>query len=158
MKPLEQFVEDVSKYVSAAFDKHGFMTPVYFFIDRAGRQGMFPSPPVGDPDFAALIVRKLLADLDVVRVALADEAWTAEIRTTDPEEVKRLYMQGARCQPNRQEVLMIQAEDAIEGELTAHRIITRKDGKPVLGELKIEKYSRSEGRVVGLLPARGKPN
>jgi hypothetical protein len=62
---------------------------------------------------------------------------------------------GIADDPRRIEIVTFNAEDA-EGMIVARRPIIRHKGRPHLGELHTEIFTSAEGRMVGLLPARGR--
>jgi hypothetical protein len=70
----------------------------------------------------------------------------------------RINRYGVRNHPDRIEAVAISGEDCECGMRTAHRKIIRpKHGKPYLGPLEMTpRCDRSEGRMVGLLPVKGK--
>jgi hypothetical protein len=150
-------LEDLMRFVSAACD--GFMarfkrvTPMYHIVTRAGFHLIIDSIP-GDKDEAVAKMRFLLKAADAVAYVFCDEAWIAQY---EPNEVKGLVPDVLpHDRPNREEIVLIQAESEREGELTGSRKIIRdKDGTPTLGPLKIDRFDQSAGRMVGMLPRRG---
>jgi hypothetical protein len=148
---LREFLTAAATSISRAFEQFGRVHPTYFMIAEDGRPAMFLAPP-GDWDTSVSIARLQLKTAGATRVVFADVGWQALCR--GKEEIAR----GAWNHPNRVEVLIFQGEDSQEGELTGRRVITRVGNNVSLGPLEIERFARSEGRMIGLLPSRGKAN
>jgi hypothetical protein len=108
-------------------------------------------------------MRAIAAELELVRCAYVDEAWTATLRTDTPErdllaktQIAIMNRIGVKVHPDRREAVIIGAEDYITGMMMGIRYILRPEhGKPSLSPLTIEPFNKSEGRFVGLLPPRG---
>jgi hypothetical protein len=156
MTTLRQFVEQVAQNVSRIFEKQGQVLPMYHIIDAEGRDFVMLAPPLPDKDMAVAVARALLAEMGATRVAYIDEGWAldSKLSTADIQEV---YRSGVSISehPDRIEVILINAEDAIEGAAFAMRKIIRQGDSAVLGELEISEGGKSEGRMVGLLPTPG---
>ena len=150
-------LEDLMRMLSRACDdfmaKFERVAPMYHIVCRSGFHLILDSMP-DDKDETVAKVRFLLKAADAVAYAFCDEAWIAEY---GPDEVKDMVPDVLpRDRPNREEIVLIQAESEREGERTGSRKIIRdKDGKPTLGPLDIQRYDQSVGRMVGLLPQRG---
>jgi hypothetical protein len=152
--PLDKLVRLLSAACDGFMQHFARVTPMYHIVCRPGFHLILDSIS-GDKDESVAKVRLLLKVTDAVAYAFCDEAWIAEYQ---PDEVKGDMMPDVPPQdrPNREEIVLIQAESEREGELTGRRKIIRdKNGKPTLGPLEIERYDESRGRMVGMLPRRG---
>jgi hypothetical protein len=70
------------------------------------------------------------------------------------ELIKYAREKGLAGHPDRVEIVVFSAEDENEGQLAAHRLIIRGNGKPTLGPLLFMDETMSSSRLVGLLPRR----
>jgi hypothetical protein len=153
---LRQFVERAGKQASKMFEKQGRLFPMYHAVDGAGNEHVFPAPP-GTKDQSVAITRVLLKSMDAQRVAFIDEAWFLDSREGDTEiDIAKIDREGVARQPGRREAIMISAEDQDEGLLMYQREIIRHGDRVVLGAATIERFDHSEGRMIGLLPPRGR--
>jgi len=155
---LQTFIERVANSAAREFAKHdAFGCMLYHAVKPDGEEVIFPLPP-GDKDRSAALARQVLKSIDAVRVAMICEAWMLDARMPDVPsfDIAKIEREGVACQPGRIEVLLISGEDQAEGSLMARREIIRHDGRVMLGKLEfIEQGSHSEGRMVGMLPAKG---
>jgi len=151
---LEKLMHMLSRACDDFMANFARVTPMYHIICRQGFHLIVDAPP-GDKDEIVAKVRVLLKVCDAVAYAFCDEAWFAQYR---PDEVTPGMAPDVlpHDRPNREEIVLIQAESEREGERTGSRKIIRdKDGKPTLGPLDIQRFDQSIGRMVGLLPQRG---
>lgn len=151
---LREFIEDASAGVERIFEATGRILPFYHFVSPRVGEVAVPAPPCDSKDEAVAVMRAVLAEAKATRVLFVDEAWTV-VRQGTRADLDQLQNEAPpRLQPDRNEVVVFQAEDAVEGELTAYRDIVREDGKrPRLGPLVIKgRAVYSTGRMVGLLP------
>jgi hypothetical protein len=154
---LRAMIDLVSEAAERRFKECGYVAPVWYAITADGEQ-LAMTPPTPDKDFNAVLIRAAFEAADVVRYVFIDEAWTLSkpIGDLDLEKVER---EGLSKHPDRVEVVLITGEDIDAGQIMGHRAIIRpKGGKPHLGPLVMDNYTRSEGRMVGLLPAHGARN
>jgi hypothetical protein len=149
---LEKLMRQVSEACDDFMSRNGCVRPMYHIVCREGFHLIVD--PIGDKDEIAQKIRALLKVADAVAYAFCDEAWIASYKDDEVKEGRPNVMPKDR--PNREEVVLIQAESEREGELTGIRKIIRKDDKPTLGPLEIERWTNSAGRLVGMLPKRGK--
>jgi hypothetical protein len=156
---LRALIENASLNVGAEFDRRGCTYATWRAIRRDGSDLLLRPPPNMDKDDVAGIIRAVFAEEDVLRYVFFDEAWTA-ICATEEEAEQTAASGGAASHPNRCEVVMFSGEDADTGMfLAAHREIMRPPvGKPFLGPLTWidDSFSGTGGRLVGMLPRRGR--
>jgi hypothetical protein len=157
MSTLEEFLQKVNLVAESEFYEEGCCTPTYVVITPDGMI-MMPMPDVGDKDFALFLVRKALAKFKAIAYVFYDEAWVLQA----PEGMNREDMPtDLRNHPDRKEILHLAAEDYQSGFIIATRAIIREEEKPAkLGPLEMEtsKFAQYEGRMIGLLPPRGRKN
>jgi hypothetical protein len=155
----EQQLRDLIAFASDFSERHfaakGVIHPMWHAFTSSGEQ-FIEAPPFDDKDLAAAMIRALFDLRDVVRYVFIDEAWTVERPITD-DEYRTVQRIGLSNFPGRSEIVMFSGEDReYGGMITAKRSIIRPKGKPYLGPLVWdERYTHSEGRMVGMLPARG---
>jgi hypothetical protein len=169
--PLDALIRRVSRMAEQHFNDHGDIDPMWLVENAAGEQHMIVSPVIAPSPLAAAEtkdriadeMRKHFAEHDIVRYAVAMEAWAVH----DPESKQAPTTEQAALEyaamgytlknhPDRREIVMFEAEDGTE-LLTAMRDIIRPaNGKPYLGKLgPIERYDGvMMGRWAGLLPSK----
>jgi hypothetical protein len=152
---LREFIELASTMAEKLFRKYGCLAPIWHYIDRNGEHHVMPAPDY-DKNMSAAIMRALFELHGATRCVFIDEAWILDHKG-EPDLDKLLRIAGAqevKDHPARQEVIMLSAEDQIEGQLMARRVIERPpDSKPRLGPLIIDSpEGRMEGRFIGMLP------
>jgi hypothetical protein len=157
---LEQFVERASKRIEKIFYRSGQVLPLYHAVRRNGEIMIMPAPHP-DKDTAIAMVRALFELEDVVRYVFINEAWTFESgrESAAMQQAIDLAKQGRLSEhPDRKEIVVFLAEDEAGGMLSASREIIRNGGgKAQLGPLTFQREgSQAEGRMVGLLPRKGK--
>jgi len=153
-----------SDFCAKRFAKTGEIAPMWHAVTSGGEHLYEPHPRASDKDTAMALIRAWFEIRDVVRYVYMGEAWTVERVLTDAE-VAAMDRDGVASNPDAIEVVMFQAEDSDFGMLTAHRKIIRPRGvKAYLAPLQMldelphvprGAAIQSEGRMVGLLPARG---
>jgi len=156
MSDLHQFLTRVSMLVEQEFQEEGTLEPTYVVVTQTGVV-MVPMPTHVNKDFGVFLIRKLFEDLKPLAYVFYDEAWTIDM----PADTKRDEMPGDLSNhPDRKEIVHLAAEDYVSGYILASRTITRVAGKPVeLGPLEIaNEHTILEGRMVGLLPPKGRMN
>lgn len=153
-KMLREMITSASQTCEETFAEEHEIRPMFHAFTADGNY-LVLSPPFEDKDHEIMMVREMFKMQDVVRYVFMVEAWTLsrplsakEIETTD----------SIHDHPERVEIVMIQAEDYEAGEIHARRPIIRPaNAKPYLGPLEIiGRLERAHGRMVGLLPVRGK--
>jgi hypothetical protein len=149
---LEQLMRQISAACDGFMDKNGCISPMYHIICRAGFHLVIDAP-LRDKDETVAKVRALLKAADAVAYAFCDEAWIAEYKNDEVKDGKLDVMPKDRA--NREEIVLIQGESEREGEMTGTRKIIQQGKKRTLGPLELERWTGSEGRMVGLLPRRG---
>lgn len=150
-------IEMVSPSLDGLFEKQGAIFRMYHAL-AGDKIYIMPAPP-GDKDQSTAAVREIFARLGVTRFVVVDEAWIADLKAQTPEEVEQFKRHGVASHPNRQEIVLLQAEDE-NGMAMAHRDIIRPArGKATLGPLRFisdeHKGGHWEGRMIGMLPQRG---
>jgi hypothetical protein len=169
--PLDALIRRVSRLAEKRFNEHGDIDPMWLTENARGEQQMIITPVIADSPLAAADVkdriaaemRKHFAENDVVRYAVAMEAWTLtdaerkQVPTTEQAALEYAAMgYTLKNHPDRREIVCIEADDGTE-VLTAERDIIRPaHGKPCLGKLgPIERYDQLTSRWTGLLPSKG---
>ena len=157
MSTLRQFVERTSDTIEKVFRRIGMIRPMFHVVQRDGNEFVIPGDLSDNKDLTVAMARAAFKMCDAVRYLFVDEAWTVMVTGPDADRLlEEVVRSGASNHPQRQEIIMISAEDEAEGQLLARRTIIRPKGaKPYLGPLVIDTETRqSEGRFVGLLPQR----
>jgi hypothetical protein len=157
---LRDFIAHASKSIDRIFFVNGIVRPMWHAVTRGGEELIFP-PPSPDKDTAVIMVRVLFELRDVVRYVFIDEAWIVAAFGKDatPEKlaaVRQAAITGAASSPHREEVVMLAADDAVEGSLMARRKIIRPAvGRAKLGPLEYDpRGGQIAGRFVGLVPRK----
>jgi len=158
---LRVMIEIASTFAERAFEFEGGVAPIWHAVTARGEHHVIPALPT-DKNSAAVLMRAFFELHDVVRCLFIDEAWTVEAKTQEERERVRAWVAehgGIAGYPDRIEVVSMMCEDADAGQMTASRRIIRKRGhKPRLGPLVIHDMTgaQSEGRLVGMVPQRGR--
>jgi hypothetical protein len=158
-KQLNALFERASTFAEAAMKHRGEVAPIWHMITSKGEELVELTPQIDDRDTAMMIMRTLMELMDVVRYVHFTEAWMLDARNRPihDDEMARIHREGVRNHPDRIEIVQITGEDCECGQRMAHRKIVRpKNGKPYLGPLEIAPRGQSEGRMVGMLPVRGR--
>lgn len=144
-------IEQSCRAASSVFLATGEFNLLFHF-GKAGDEQVVMPPPGADKDEAAAAIRELLASYGAQWVVVVTEAWRAFIRVGEP------LPPTLEHRPGRREVLYYQLEDHEAGALSAEQEIIREPGKMVrLAELTfVETPLASSGRLVGLLPTKGR--
>ncbi len=152
---LREMIEGLSRSTEQLFELRGHVTPHWIYTNRDGAMSFVAAPPTNKDD-AATIMRALFELEGATRCVFIDEAWQVTARGEGAQAAVTAAANRGSLEhyPGRKEVVIFQAEDTAEGEFTAHRDIIREPGKkPRLGPLVIEeRWTQSEGRLVGMLP------
>lgn len=151
---LREFVEMADRVTCAAFENScGELHALYLVVDGDGVRSVIPAPPL-PKSIAVDLVRTALREMGATRVVLIDEAW----QLSGGPEIQELVDETGSIEnaPGRVEIVLYAAEDEREGFLSASRQILREDGVARLGPLVFVEGGRAEGRMVGLLPSKGR--
>ena len=159
MRKAQQLIELASPWAAAQFRKHGGLSPMYHGLCANDDHVIIPVVPEGSKDAWVAVVRAAFAEHDVVSYVFICEAWLREATNAEADRLHDKWLKsGIANDPKRIEVVLLNAEDA-EGMVLARRPIIRHRGRPHLGDLKVLSSGSDgcmfEGRMVGLLPARG---
>ena len=159
MQTLREFLEQCSSAAEKVFDRNGVLLPMYHILAQDGHELLLPPPPGLSKNEGIALVKLLFRQMRPQRYLFCDEAWTINAGNAEAAaQIDEYLKQGGlvKNHPKRQEIVLFQAEDRAEGELTAWRSIIRRRGrKPRLGPLSLDWYTSREGRMVGLLPREG---
>jgi hypothetical protein len=163
-KELRRMLDYASEFCDRQFAKKGEIAPMWHAITSSGETIIEPHPTYLGKDKAAAMIRSFFDLRDVVRYVYIGEAWTLN-RMIKPEEQEEIFRNGLSEHPDRVEVVQIQGEDHVYGQIIASREIFRpRVGKPYLGPVQMVNdlpfiprgaAVTSEGRMVGMLPVRG---
>jgi hypothetical protein len=151
-----EMIETASQAVERLFARRGELAPVYFVEHNGGRLDIVPAPPCSK-DEAVALMRAYFAIHNVTRYVFVDEAWRVTIpRSPDAAATESFCREhGVSAHPDRVEMILFVAEDEL-GIINAYRAIMRRGRKSSLGPLEYDPEGGTyEGRMMGLLPARG---
>ena len=166
-KELRAMLDHASQFCETIFAQKGEIAPMWHAVQSTGESfvELHPSGPLGK-DLASAMIRAQFEILDVVRCIYLGEGWTVDQRG-EPGDVNVAAAEEAarrgklHLHPGRIEIVMLMGEDYDAGMISAQREIIRPPHrKPYLGPLKIVVQPgdgvSSVGRMVGMLPAKGK--
>lgn len=161
---LDKLIDHASAFCDRTFAIQGEIAPMWHAVNSRGEHKIMLHPVELGKDLAAAMIRAWLELEDAVRYIYMGEAWTIDQRTQN-EALQAEIMAMARAgklheHPDRLEIVQIQGEDHEVGQiLVQRRIIRPRNRKPYLGplEMVVEPGDgvQSEGRMIGMLPARG---
>jgi hypothetical protein len=149
--PLDAMLRRASRMAAQMFDEYGEVTMFWLTDTAAGEQQTIVTPMAVPPGISAVEAKLKLADKlrelfrerDVVRYASAMEAWAVE-----PDDHQGPISEN----PNRREIIAVNADDGVEYIAATRDIIRPPHGKAYLGKLSaIEKLSQPTGRLANLL-------
>jgi hypothetical protein len=154
---LEEFLKRINEVAEKEFFEAGRLTPTYVFFTK--KHGIMLIPmTIADKDLAVALIKCAFEEFEAEAYVFYDEAWVWQA----PMGTKREDMPANLSNhPDRKEIIHLTGEDYISGMIMAQRSITRVEGEPPkLGPLEItsKDFSQMEGRLVGLLPQRGRAN
>lgn len=161
---MRELLRYAVSFSEVAFARDGFIAPLWHAVTRDGDH-IIQTPPSPDKDTAAAMIRALFELRDVVRYIWMSEAWSVEKHPLTDADMALIARKGAKAHPDHIEIIAFQGEDEIAGLFTAHRQIIRpKHGRATLGPLKMltdfqsqrTVPAHSEGRLVGMLPVKGR--
>jgi hypothetical protein len=164
-KELRRMFDRASQFCEAHFAKRGEIAPMWHAVTSSGETIIEPHPGYLGKDLAMVMIRAFFKAKDVVRYVYIGEAWTLS-RMIKDGEVEAIMRDGIADHPDRVEVVQLQGEDHACGQIMGQRKIIRPEsGRPYLGPLQMisdlpsipagARLAQSEGRMVGVLPARG---
>jgi hypothetical protein len=155
-RDLRSLITELSDATETFFKRRGRVSPVWIAIDANGRAHLI-QPISDDKDLSATFTRARFRYLGIKRYVFIDEAWMLnESSGMGEADLKAAMKEGISNHPRRIEVVFFSGEDEDAGIITAHRRIERPAGKrPYLGALVVDNMTRSEGRMVGMLPQKG---
>lgn len=158
---LEQFMREASDRVESIFAIRGELVAMVDAVDRNGERHIIALPiPEGGKDRAIALLRAELELRDIVRFVLMTEAWAVHAKPDAVEHATKLANESRLEEhPDRVEIVAFTAEDEKEGVLVGRRLIIRGAVRPHLGPLEIDnptEITEHAGRMIGLLPRRGK--
>lgn len=157
MITLRELIEFASKSAEQIFARRQCFDPMWHAIMPDGSHQIILQT-VDDKDVQLALVRAAFELFDVRAYVFISEAWALRSTARDAAEfnarVDQYRREGIRKNPDRVEILWLQAEDQT-GLLSARRPIIRPvKGKAELGPLEIDDMQgwTGEGRMMGLLP------
>src|SRR5271165_3230754 len=125
-----------------------------FFVGNEEGVGIIPAMWQTDhqKDMYSQIVRKICEKIGATYVLFISETWIVRDKAAEDFQKNRDKYPDVQSHPMSQEVVSLFYESVDGLNLWANVPITRKeDGKPVLGELKIEQGMLTEGRFADFL-------
>jgi hypothetical protein len=145
MIDLRKTIEAFSELATILFDHCGRVLPTYYvFLNGQWQHVPAPDHP---KEIVTLAMRKLLRVSHAEAYVFMDEAWTVaakEVPNVPPSE-----------HPDRREIVLITAEDAIEQVLAERNILRPAGAKPSLAPLEFkEGFKAVKGHMTGLMPQR----
>jgi hypothetical protein len=156
MKTARDLVEFANERVTKIWKVCHEVLPMWHAVTADGEEFLVKQP-CPDKDLAAAMIRALFELRNVVSYVYFAEAWILETKTADTTDAQLsdIISHGISNHPDRVDVVMFAAEDE-RGMVLARRSIVRPtDGVPTLSAIKYDDdLSRSEGRMVGMLPRR----
>jgi hypothetical protein len=153
-----KLIEQSSKITEKIFREYGeLQAPIIHFKGDYGETAITaPTENRYEKDVAATAIRHILKNDNAEWVLLIAEAWMVALPLgqdldTSPED-------SISGHPDRVEVITYQLEDQDLGVMSAKQDIVRIDGqRPYLSELRWDaRPTESSGRLVGLLPRKGR--
>jgi hypothetical protein len=157
---LLELMRYASGFCVKRFRQTGVITRIYHMVTADGEHAILPHPPTPDKDLAMQIMRDIFEVANAIRYVCLDEAWMIMEQDaaglTDADWLQ-IRLHGVRSHPKRTEVVMLSGEDHAVGQLLWwHRIHRPPNKRPYLGPLEeMPPSGGAEGRMVGLLPAKG---
>jgi hypothetical protein len=149
---LDALLRWMSRIAEKMFDDHGEILPSFMWMIEArdGKQELvFSEMQDHAKDQMAEAMRRLFEEKDIVRYASAAECWMGagvapgSWATCRPSE-----------DPQREEVVMFDADDGHEYLMAMRKIIRPQHGKPYLDKLEFFDSNKPFGRFTNLLPSR----
>jgi hypothetical protein len=165
---LEALLRRCARMAEQVFNDAGEIDPMWLIETASGEQRLIVTPIVVPDALAAheykdqlnAGMRETFREMDVVRYARAMDCWLSrglglEPGRLTPEQAELRYAAlgySLENAPDREEIILIEAEDEKEF-LSAIRVIIRPShGKPYLGKLGPIERPNASGRFLGLLP------
>lgn len=141
--------KDAAKHL---FDMQCKINPMWIIETKNGQRVPMMVEMNENKDEVAKAIKKALKKLKAVRYVSILEAWAIE---TKDHKIPESLLLGAPVSqhPDRREVVIVQAEDKVEGSMSGMFYILRPEtGKPRLSGFKENpRTERQEGRFVNLL-------
>jgi hypothetical protein len=168
-RDARQLVESFATTADEVLTACGEVLPVMFFNGKSGMttldlRDMFTGPREQKhkrKNAGTSAIRHILKQEDADWCLLIVEAWSVEIKPpkgADLDATRDKIPADLEDYQGRVEVVWFQFEDQELGQILAKRPIVREGDKPRLGPIEwAGKMKSSEGRMVGLLPQRGRP-
>lgn len=166
----EEIIQRFAETAAKVLEEHGVVRPIAAFYGKKGGtmlelDDMFAGPDRQRhqrKDAGMGAIQHIMKVEEAEWYILVVEAWTAEMtpeKGVTWDELRKRVPSDLENYEGRREVIWFQFEDHDIGAITARRFITRDEGgKPHAGPLEIlGTTGQAEGRMVGLLPPRGKP-
>src|SRR5262245_58695450 len=140
---LTKMIEDASRKAEKYFRKWGVVAPQYLALCGDGEWITFDASHSNDMerDISRMMVRALFEERNVQRYVFVAEAWTSspEVKVAPADD------------PNRQECVLIIAEDRTLGQVYGMRPIDRNGKRPKLTPLQVERPKEIVGRYGSML-------
>lgn len=155
MKDAEQLVRFAARQAEKLFKRQGVIHPLYHYVRADGEQGVFAPPPwCKSKDQMVALAKSVFKAEEAIAYVFLNEIWQLRLRAGVDVAIERFggTLENA---PGRTEHIMMAGEDErgmVMGTMQIHR---PGNGSAFLGKLKIDRPADMEGRMVGLLPARG---
>jgi hypothetical protein len=164
---LEALLRRCARAAEQMFNDAGEIDPMWLVETAGGEQQLLVTPIEAPEGLAANKykselcdrMRKIFSAMEVVRYAVAlDCLLSPGLEGLTQEQARQRYAALGYTlanAPDRQEIIVIQAEDEKEFLTAKREIIRPSHGKPYLGKLgAIERPESPVGRFVGLLPSQ----
>ena len=153
--PLRDLIEFASSQIDKRFKNTGRILPMWH-AETATETLIIVGPLSKDSkDATVAALAEIFREEKVLRYLFIDEAWMVtkpqESGGFTPAEVERMRKHGVSERPDRQEVIMINAEDKDIAMVGMRDIIRPAKGKARLGPLQVDTSHEMQSRWFGLL-------
>ncbi len=151
----KKLIQSAERKVRKIFDQRGEILPMYHYVREDGAHLVFAPLPFASKDQWVALARAVFEADRAIAYVFINEAWMVISPDVDGDYDKYGSLEHV---PGRKEVALLNAEDD-HGILQGHMEIVRPKGqKPYLRKLEFIDADGStfEGRMVGLLPSKGK--
>jgi hypothetical protein len=159
-----RLLEFASTAVEQLFRNRGKVFPMYHVVKADGAQEVIQAPPLDDKDAAVALMRAYFELFDIKRYVFVDEAWSLNTKGMSKAAAEAAiawcHEHGVTSHPRWVEEVIFVIEDEFGLMIARRRIERPEHGKARLGPLTglagPDGGGRYEGRMVGLLPRKGR--
>ncbi len=147
-----ELIDYAAARLDKVFNEEGTIDPTW--VAYSSEFKFILDPQNDDKDKITDALRHFFESMEVYCYAFVSEGWILNSRVLTEEQIQTLFREGIEHNPDAREVIIIFAEDHVEGLITAERPIIRTEGQQAsLGPLLVRnRSSYSEGRLASMLP------